>query len=183
MLQGPLVILRRPRLEDVAERFALGRDPDIVRMFGADATGWPPLTEDGARRWVENITAHSHAWTAEHEGRLLGEVRLDSLDQRDAHARLAIGLYDPGKLGKGLGREAVRLLLAHAFGPLGLHRVSLRVVAYNTRAIRCYSACGFVVEGREREAALVGGERHDDIMMGVLAREFRPNDEPSEPAS
>ena len=182
MLQGPAVTLRRPRPEDVAERLALGRDPGVMRMFGADATGWPPLTEDGARRWVEGITAHPHAWAVEHEGRLLGEVRLDALDQHDARARLAIGLYEPSKLGKGLGREAVRLVLAHAFGALGLHRVSLRVVAYNTRAIRCYSACGFVMEGREREAALVGGERYDDIMMGVLAREFRPNNEQPEAA-
>lgn len=171
-------MLRRPRLEDAAERLALGNDPDIMRMFGADATDWPPMTEARATRWVEEITAHPHAWVVEHGGRLLGQARLDALDQHDARARLAIGLYDPGKLGKRLGREAVRLVLAHAFGKLGLHRVSLRVVAYNTRAIRCYSACGFVVEGREREAALVGGERHDDLMMGVLAREFRPDDEP-----
>ncbi len=109
-----------------------------MRMFGADATGWPPLTEAGARRWVKDITAHPYAWVVDHEGQLLGQVRLDALDQRDARARLAIGLYDPGKLGKGLGREAIRLALAHAFGALGLHRVSLRVVAYNTRAIRCY---------------------------------------------
>ncbi len=63
--------------------------------------------------------------------------------------------------------------MRHAFGTLGLHWLGLRVVAYNTRAICCYQACGFVVEGREREAALVGGERHDDVMMGVLAREAR----------
>ncbi len=159
------------------ERLALGNDAGIMRMFGADMTEWPPMTEAGARRWVEEITAHPYAWAVEHGGRLLGQVRLDALDHQDARARLAIGLYDPNKLGKGLGREAIRLALAHAFGALGLHRVSLRVVAYNTRAIRCYSACGFVVEGREREAALVGGERHDDIMMGVLAHEFRPHDE------
>ncbi len=182
VLQGPAVTLRPPRPKDVAERLALGRDPGIMRMFGADATGWPPLTEAGAGRWVEDIAAHPHAWVVEHEERLLGAVRLDALDQQDARARLAIGLYDPGKLGKGLGRAAVRLALAHAFGTLGLHRVSLRVVAYNARAIRCYAACGFVVEGREREAALVGGERHDDIMMGVLAREFRTNDEQPEAA-
>ena len=182
VLQGASVTLRRPRSEDVAERLALGRDPGIMWMFGADATGWPPLTEAEATRWVEEITAHPHAWAVEHGGRLLGDIRLglNALEQHDARARLAIGLYDPDKLGKGLGREAIRLMLAHAFGALGLHRVSLRVVAYNTRAIRCYSACGFVVEGREREAALVGGERYDDIMMGVLAREFRPHDEPSE---
>ena len=154
-----------------------------MRMFGADATDWPPLTEARAARWVEEIMAHSHAWAVEHDGRLLGQVRLDALDPHDARARLAIGLYDPKKLGKGLGRETIRLVLAYAFGALSLHRVSLRVVAYNMRAIRCYSACGFAVEGREREAALVGGERHDDIMMGVLAREFRPSDEPAKPAS
>ena len=76
----------------------------------------------------------------------------------------------------GLGRQAVRLVLAHAFGPLGLHRVGLRVIAFNTRAIRCYRACGFIEEGREREAAQVGGAWHDDIIMGVLAQEFAYND-------
>ena len=183
MLQGLPVGLRRPQSEDVAERLALGNDPGIMRMFGADTTGWPPMAETEAVRWFEKITVHQHAWVVEHEERLLGDIRLhlDALGQQDARARLAIGFYDPTKLGKGLGREAIRLVLAHAFNTLGLHRVSQRVVAYNTRAIRCYVACGFVVEGREREAALVGGERHDDIMMGVLAREFRPRDEPPEP--
>ena len=31
-----------------------------------------------------------------------------------------------------------------AFGILGLHRIDLRVLAYNTRAISCYRRCGFV---------------------------------------
>ena len=102
---------------------------------------------------------------------MLGEIGLNAVDQHDRRARLAVGLYDPSKLGMGLGREAICLVLEHAFENLGLHRVALRVVAYNTRAIRCYLACGFVEEGREREAADVAGEWHDDIMMGLLRRE------------
>lgn len=153
----------------------MGDDPGIIRMFGVDATDWPPLTEARAARWIEELTVHPYAWVVEYEGRFLGEVRLDGLDPHDARARLAVGLYDPARLGMGLGREIVRLVLAYAFGTLGLHRINLRVVAYNTRAIRCYLACGFVMEGREREAALVGGERHDDIMMGILSREFAPD--------
>ena len=172
MLRGPRVALRPPRSEDVAERLALGNDPGIMRMFGADPASLPPLTEADARRWVDGLAQHSHAWVVEHDGHLLGEARLDGVEPHDRRARLAVGFYDPARLGMGLGREAVRLVLAHAFGSLGLHRVSLRVVAYNTRAIRCYLACGFVAEGREREAALVGTERHDDVMMGVLAHEF-----------
>ena len=57
-------------------------------------------------------------------------------------------------------------MLGCAFNLLGLHRVGLRVVAYNERPIRCDRACGFVVEGRGRKAVLVGAERHDDVMVG-----------------
>ncbi len=152
-------------------------------MFGTDPATLPPLTADGAAHWVEDLSRHSHAWVVEHDGRLLGEARLDALDAHDRRARLAVGLYDPALIGMGLGREVVRLVLAHAFGPLGLHRVSLRVIDYNTRAIRCYRACGFVVEGRERDAARVGGSWHDDLMMGVLAHEFAEHDRGPSPVS
>jgi RimJ/RimL family protein N-acetyltransferase len=50
--------------------------------------------------------------------------------------------------------------------------VSVRVVAYNLRAIRAYQKCGFVIEGHEREAACVDGTWHDGVMMGLLDREF-----------
>ena len=33
---------------------------------------------------------------------------------------------------------------------------------------------GFKEEGRERESAFVQGQRYDDLIMGVLAREFQP---------
>lgn len=180
---GPRIRLRQPRSDDVEARLALGRDPEIVRMFGGDISRpLPPLTAGEVVRWLDGLGAHPHAWVVEHEGRLLGEARLDGLDERDARARLAVGLYDPAKLGIGLGREAVHLVLEHAFEGLNLHRVDLRVLAYNVRAIRCYQGCGFVVEGREREAALIDGVRHDDLIMGMLAPEFRTRRSPSGPA-
>ena len=63
------------------------------------------------------------------------------------------------------------LVLQYAFEVLKLHRISVRVVEYNTRALRAYEKCGFVVEGREREAAFVDGTWHADVMMGILDRE------------
>jgi RimJ/RimL family protein N-acetyltransferase len=50
--------------------------------------------------------------------------------------------------------------------------MSVRAVEYNARAIRTYQKCGFVVEGREREAAFVDGIWYDDVMMGILDSEF-----------
>ena len=63
-------------------------------------------------------------------------------------------------------------MLEYAFNVLKLHRLSVRVVEYNTRAIRAYQKCGFVVEGREREAAFVDGIWHDDVVMGIVDREY-----------
>jgi RimJ/RimL family protein N-acetyltransferase len=66
----------------------------------------------------------------------------------------------------------MRLLLGHAFDGLGLHRLSVRVLSHNARAIRAYEKCGFVFEGRERESALIDGAWHDDVIMGLIDREF-----------
>jgi len=171
-LEGDCVRLRPFRQSDVAERLALGRTAEIVRCFGGDPESLPPFGENEARAWVERNLAHPICWAVEVEGRLLGEARLDGLDRHDRRARLATGLYDIAQLGKGLGREVISLVLSHAFGTLKLHRVDLRVLEYNERAIRCYRACGFVEEGRERESARVGEAWYDDIIMGILAREY-----------
>jgi len=172
MLKGPGLTLRPPHDGDAQGRLALGNSAEVMRMFGADPGAILPLTLAASKAWVDRLAAHPHAWVVEHDGRFLGEIRLNDLDRRDRRARLVIGFFDEKRLGQGLGREAIRLLLAHAFVALGLHRVSLRVVTYNERAIRCYRACGFKEEGLERQSAFVGGQWHDDVMMGVLAAEF-----------
>jgi RimJ/RimL family protein N-acetyltransferase len=94
---------------------------------------------------------------------------------QDRRASFAIGIHSPNWLGKGIGTDATRMVLKFAFSTLKLHRISLRVIAYNSRAIRSYEKSGFVIEGREREAGFVDGEWHDDIMMGILDREFSVN--------
>ena len=85
---------------------------------------------------------------------------------------VAIGLLDPAVLGQGLGTEALRLIAAHGFGTMKLHRLALRVLDFNERAIAAYGKVGFVIEGRERQTALIDGQWHDDVMMGMLAHEF-----------
>lgn len=172
-LEGSRVLLRAPRPTDLDERLALGRQPEIVHLFGGDLRRPAPLPRDVAAAWLERLSRHPHAWIIEVDSRLLGEVRLDNVDRHDRRASLAIGLFDPAQLGRGLGSEAVRLVLAYAFGELALHRVSARVLADNARAIRCYEKCGFTIEGRERQAALVGGEWHDDLIMGILEPDWR----------
>ena len=102
----------------------------------------------------------------------MGAAFLSDVREGGRKARLAVGMYAPQFLGRGLGSEAIRLVLRHAFGTLGMHRVDLKVLDFNDRAIAAYLACGFVEEGRERESCWVDGRWHDDVVMGVLDREF-----------
>lgn len=66
------------------------------------------------------------------------------MNHQDKRARYAVGIYNPELLGKGLGTEVTMAVLRYAFEVLGLHRVDLRVLEYNKRAIACYQKCGFV---------------------------------------
>lgn len=167
------VSLRAPVPADAEARAALGISAAINRMYGFVSETPDIMTSDHAERWFEKTVNHPNAWVIEEDGKLVGGVGLNNLDKVDRRARLAIGLFNERHLGRGIGRQAIDLVLQQAFGPLGLHRVDLRVLSFNIRAIRCYEACGFRLEGIERESALVGGEWHDDWIMAILEQDFR----------
>jgi RimJ/RimL family protein N-acetyltransferase len=171
VLTGQRVILRRPREDDFKSRLGLGTDAEIIRMYGGSRKDVRPMTEDAAKRWVQRLLDQDYAWVIEKDT-LIGAIRLHHVDLRDMRANLAIGIEDKTQLGIGLGTEAIGLVLDYAFNVLNLHRISVRVIDYNSRAIRAYQKCGFTIEGKEREAALVDGAWHDDVMMAILDREY-----------
>jgi len=74
----------------------------------------------------------------------IGQVSLYHIDWGAGSAefgRLLIG--EPVARGRGLGLEVTRALLGFGFGPLGLNRITLEVLAQNARAIAIYRGCGF----------------------------------------
>jgi len=101
-------------------------------------------------------------------GALVGACGLDSIFWKDRRAVFGICVGEKSRWGQGLGREATRLMLDHAFATLGLNRVELHVYAYNARAIRTYQALGFVHEGTLREHHFHDGRFVDSLAMSVL---------------
>jgi RimJ/RimL family protein N-acetyltransferase len=143
-------------------------------MVGAAPTT-EPLTRADAERWYSALAREPHGWVVEHEGRCVGEARLHHVDQVAGEGWLAVGLFAPADRGRGVGTEATRLVLGHAFGALGLRRVRLRVLAFNTRALACYRRCGFREVGRE-PARLDSGEAAEDVLMEVTRAAGEPSD-------
>jgi RimJ/RimL family protein N-acetyltransferase len=171
-LTGDHVVLRAPREDDVEERRRHGRVADLMRGYGLEVEDGP-MSEDDARGWYDRLLTRpvDTTWVIEHEERPVGMTFLHEIDEGDQRARFAIGFFDPSAVGRGLGRETTMLVLDHAFGPLGLHRVDLLVLEFNARAIASYESCGFVLDGRLRESCFMAGRRYDDLVMSVLAHE------------
>ncbi len=172
-LMGQQVLLRPPRETDRRDRFACGRDPEFRRMVGGDPHTLPPLTEAEVESWYHQLSQECYHWVIEADGRCIGTTRLHTLDSENRRAKYAVGIFGPEFRGRGLGTEATRLVLAYAFDVLGLHRVDLRVLAFNRHAIACYERCGFVREGMEREGAWIGGQWQSDLLMSLLEQEYR----------
>src|SRR6266480_7735217 len=113
------------------------RPEEIERFFTARALG------------PESLSLAVHVRETD---RLIGTCALSQLDSDNGSALFHITIGEKDAWGHGHGTEATQLMVDHAFGGLGLHRIGLTVFSFNERAIRSYRSCGFVVEGRAREA-------------------------------
>ena len=107
--------------------------------------------------------------------RLVGTCAFSQLDGENGSALYHITIGEKDAWGRGYGTEATRLMLDHAFGTLGLHRIALFVFEFNERAIRAYRRCGFVVEGRARESIWRDGRWWDELAMSVLETRLAPH--------
>ena len=68
--------------------------------------------------------------------RLVGTCAFSQLDGENGSALYHITIGESDAWGQGYGTEATQLMLDHAFGTLGLHRIALYVFEFNERAIR-----------------------------------------------
>ncbi|MER5377607.1 GNAT family protein [Streptomyces sp. NPDC002553] len=171
-LTGEKTVLRPFTEADAETMWEIIGDPEVVR-FTFPASG--DLTLDRVRSWYATRSAQPDrldlAVTDRASGRLVGEVVLHDWDP-DARACTFRTLIGPEGRGRGLGTEATRLIVGHAFERLGLHRVQLELYGDNARARRVYEKVGFTVEGVRREAAFRGGKWVDEVLMALLDREW-----------
>jgi RimJ/RimL family protein N-acetyltransferase len=100
---------------------------------------------------------------------LIGTCQLHSI-QPGWEAELQIRIGERHEQGRGYGREAVELLLRHAFGPLGLRRVTLHVFESNTPARAVYRQTGFREQTGPRTTVEIEGRAETVLRMAIDAR-------------
>jgi RimJ/RimL family protein N-acetyltransferase len=169
VLNGAHVRLRPAQIGDAAAMWAATREPENCRLTGTDASFTLAQVRAHLRRVADDPDRIDLAITrVDDADHWLGEVVLNQIDwtQRRAHFRILLG--GPLLYGQGLGSEATRLLVAHGFDVLDLHRIELEVFDFNPRARHVYEKAGFEIEGVRRDALWWDGVWHASILMAQL---------------
>jgi RimJ/RimL family protein N-acetyltransferase len=173
-LRGQRVVLRPFTGADVEAMGPVLADPEVLRLTGSVHTSADRQSEaldDRTRDWYQTRADQDDrldlAVVDAARDQCVGEVVLNHWepDNRSCNFRVLIG---PQGRNRGLGSEALQLLLEYAFTATDLHRIELGVYAFNPRAQHVYERAGFVVEGRRRDGLLFDDIWVDEIMMAVL---------------
>jgi ribosomal-protein-alanine N-acetyltransferase len=169
--RGERVVLRRPTAADEPAFLAAvraSRDLHVPWTF-------LPETRDAFRAMVERATDPTDALPLIHlreDGTLVGVAHLGQIflgDFRSAY--LGYSAFVPHE-GKGLMTEGLALVLRHAFGTIGLHRVEANIQPENTRSIALVERLGFRREGFSPKYLRIGGEWRDHVRYAILSDEF-----------
>ena len=170
---GRQIVLRRHRVENLRTFMRWYTDPEVARLTRYQQA---PLSQDEIQRFfysrIMGTDFLSMAIHLRESNRLVGTCAFSQLDGDNGSTLFHITIGERDAWGLGYGTEATQLMLEHAFTRLALHRVALTVFDFNPRAIRSYQKCGFVEEGRARQAIFRDGRFWDEIHMSVLLDEW-----------
>jgi ribosomal-protein-alanine N-acetyltransferase len=169
---GSRVALRAPRRADAAAFVAaVAADP---AFYGPWAE--PPTTRAAFLAYLDRVAGPSA------EGFLVVRRDDDALVGRATLSQIFHGGFQsaylgyealPGHARRGYMVEGVGLVLQHAFGRLGLHRVEANVQPGNAPSLALVRRLGFRREGFSPKYLRIAGEWRDHERWALLADEFR----------
>lgn len=161
VLVGERLSLRPLRPDDVARLAAIGAHPEV-------ADWWPGIDVHYLAGKLAGDD-ESIPLAVESGGIVIGLIEFYEQNEPDfRHAGIDLFL-DPAVRGRGLGGEAIGLLVAHLFDARGHHRITIDPAAANTAAVRCYSKVGFRTVGTLRQYWRdPAGVWQDGLLMELL---------------
>ena len=174
MLRGEMTGLRARHDSDIPVLHAELYD-DVATRVRADSRPWQPIPPgSGSPYVVTGPDDHAACFSVVElaTGELAGEALLWNIDLHNRAAHIGISLL-PAFRGRGLGADVARVLCRYGFAIRGLHRLQAETLADNDAMIQAASRAGFTREGALRRSAWVSGDFADEVILGLLATEWK----------
>ena len=173
MLRGEKVCLRARQESDVPILDAELYD-DVPMRVRADGRAWRPVSpgSSASRYAVQAPSDREAPFSVVVGDELAGEAVLWGIDMFHRLAHIGMSLR-PVFRGKGMATDIVNVLCHYGFDVLGLNRLQIDTLADNAPMIATARRAGFTQEATIREGAWVMGTFTDEVILGLLAAEWR----------
>ena len=162
------VSLAVPCLADGAEFIRLMRDSRHFHYPWVNA----PSDMDAWRRYLQRLERDNEAGFLVRriaDRALCGVINLNVI-VHEALCSAYISYYAvAGQSGRGYMKEGMQLVIAHAFGELGLHRLEANIQPNNENSIRLVESLGFECEGYSPKFLKINGRWRDHERWALRA--------------
>jgi len=144
---------------------------DHIKMFGRN-NGKAVYEKNMKDRLEKKQGDESYTIFRKDNDSIIGDVGINFIDAYNRSGMLGIIIYGDENRGKGFGKEAIKLILKHAFIDINLESIYLGTWEYNKAALHLYEKIGFKIIGRKRNSRIVGNRTYDEIMMDMISKEY-----------
>ncbi|WP_175410958.1 GNAT family N-acetyltransferase [Streptomyces sp. TRM64462] len=174
LAEGRRVGVRPFRYEDADEFTARARESRGLHRPWL----FPPDTADAyagyARALIEAPDRAGYLVCARESGAVAGFVNINNIVRGSfLSGALGYGAFAHAA-GRGLMSEALELVLSHAFGPLGLHRLEANIQPGNAASLALVRRAGFRKEGFSPAMLFIDGAWRDHERWAITAEMLPP---------
>ncbi|WP_149180460.1 GNAT family N-acetyltransferase [Streptomyces sp. TRM49041] len=178
LAEGPRVGLRPFRYRDADEFTARARESRGLHRPWL----FPPDTAEAyaayARALIEDPARAGYLVCERADGAVAGFININNIVRAAFQSgALGYGAFAHAA-GRGLMGEALGLVVRHAFGPLGLHRLEANIQPGNTASLALVRRAGFRKEGFSPAMLFIDGAWRDHERWAVTAETPVPPDTP-----
>jgi ribosomal-protein-alanine N-acetyltransferase len=133
----------------------------------------PPADDESFASYLARIHSDEHqGFLLRTDDELVGVININNIVM-GAFRSGYLGYYAfSGYEGRGLMSQGLRLVLAHAFGALDLHRLEANIQPGNTASLRLAERTGFVKEGYSEKYLLINGAWRDHERWAITTERF-----------
>jgi RimJ/RimL family protein N-acetyltransferase len=173
-LQTERLLLRRVTMDDAADLFEYGSDPEVTRY-----TTWEPHESiEDSKRYLEFMLHRQRTQDVAEWGmvlkaanKLIGTCGFSQWSPYNGRAEVAYAMARP-YWGQGLTTEALTAVVEFGFTRMALNRIEARCVPENVASARVMEKVGMQFEGILREHTYAKGHYYDVKMYSLLRREW-----------
>ena len=170
MWQGVKISIRKFERNDIPKKVEWINNPENNQFLHYNI----PISVSGTEEWFDSHIDDADRYDAvmEADGVPVGTIGLLSIDRKNCKAEYYIAMGETDYKGKGVAKEASRLILQYGFEELGLNRIYLFTEIENIVAQKLFEKVGFTREGLIRQDIISHGKYVDRVVYGYLKEDW-----------